>query len=68
MHCVAYFLGLLYGPADSFYFLADDVESGLNWCEEQYKQNKSQLDEQRRMKNLSGKTKDVIHSSDERCS
>ena len=47
----------MYGPADSFYFLADDVESGLNWCEDQYKQNKSQLDEQRRMKNLSGERK-----------
>ena len=33
-------LGLLYGPVDSFYFLASDIESAMDWCEEQCRVNK----------------------------
>jgi hypothetical protein len=48
-------LGLLYGPADSFYFLASDIESAMDWCEEQCRKNKILQAVQQASKGESGK-------------
>ena len=47
-------LGLLYGPAHSFFYLADDVESGLNWCEKQCKDNEDELISERASRQVAG--------------
>jgi hypothetical protein len=55
--CALIFLaivGLLYGPIESYFFVADSAESGLNWCEAQYKLNMTELLHQRKNRDYTG--------------
>jgi hypothetical protein len=61
--CLSYFPGLLYGPANSFFYLAKDVESGLDWCEKQCKDNEDELCSERSTRQVAGMPPSTFPSS-----